>query len=247
MSDAKPIAVITGASSGIGAATAVRLASEGFVVIGGARRVERAGAVVEPLGGRALPLDVTDLESVQDFAASIERVDVLVNNAGKALGMERLSELSDEHAREMWETNVMGVLNVTRSLLPHIEKAGGHIVNVGSTSGLEAYPGGGGYTATKHALRALTKTLRLELVGTPVRVTEVLPGLVQTEFANVRFDQDAERAGKVYEGIDPLTADDVADCIAWAVTRPPHVDIDEIVVRPVSQATSTVIARRPRE
>jgi NADP-dependent 3-hydroxy acid dehydrogenase YdfG len=233
-------------SSGIGAATARRLAGEGFHVIGGARRVEKAAEVLEPLGGRALPLDVTDNASVEAFASDIESVHVLVNNAGKALGAEKMADLSDEHAREMWATNVQGVITVTRAFLPKIEAAHGHIVNVGSTSGLEAYPGGGGYTATKHALRALTKTLRLELVGKPVRITEVLPGLVRTEFAKVRFDQDDAKAARVYEGIEPLTGDDVADCIAWAVTRPPHVDIDEIVVRPVAQATSTVIARRPK-
>lgn len=244
MNDGRRVAVITGASSGIGAATATRLASEGFYVIGGARRLAKAAEVIEPLGGRALQLDVTDATSVQAFADAVERVDVLVNNAGKALGAERMSELSDEHAREMWATNVQGVITVTRAFLPKIEDGGGHIVNVGSTSGLEAYPGGGGYTATKHALRALTKTLRLELVGKPIRITEVMPGLVETEFAKVRFDQDGERAASVYAGIDPLTGEDIADCIAWAVTRPPHVDIDEIVVRPVAQATSTVIARR---
>lgn len=244
MNERRPVAVVTGASSGIGAATATRLASEGFDIVAGARRVERAAEVVTPFGGRALQLDVTDPESVQAFAGAIERVDVLVNNAGKALGMEKMAELSDENAREMWETNVLGVISVTRAFLPKLERAGGHIVNLGSTAGLEAYPGGGGYTASKHALRALTKTLRLELVGKPIRITEVLPGLVQTEFANVRFAQDEGRAAKVYEGIDPLTADDIADCIAWAVTRPPHVDIDEIVVRPVAQATSTVVARR---
>jgi NADP-dependent 3-hydroxy acid dehydrogenase YdfG len=246
MNDGRRVAVITGASSGIGAATATRLASEGFYVIGGARRLEKATEVIEPLGGRALQLDVTDATSVQAFADAVERVDVLVNNAGKALGAERMSELSDEHAQEMWATNVQGVITVTRAFLPKIEDGGGHIVNVGSTSGLEAYPGGGGYTATKHALRALTKTLRLELVGKPIRITEVMPGLVETEFAKVRFGQNGERAASVYAGIDPLTGEDIADCIAWAVTRPPHVDIDEIVVRPVAQATSTVIARRAK-
>ncbi|MDQ4143971.1 MAG: SDR family NAD(P)-dependent oxidoreductase [Actinomycetota bacterium] len=248
----RPVAVISGASAGIGAATAVRLASEGYEVVGGARRVEKAAAVLEPVGGRALALDVTDAGSVDAFAREIERVDVLVNNAGKAIGLEPLADLSDKHAREMWETNVLGLLSVTRALLPQIERSAGHIVNLGSTSGFETYPGGGGYTATKHAVRALTRTLRLELVGKPVRITEISPGLVQTEFASVRFDWDEARAAKVYEGIDPLTAEDIADCIAWAVTRPPHVDIDEIVVRPVAQAASTIIARRepsppPRE
>ncbi len=224
-----------------------RLAIEGFDVVAGARRVERLKDVVGRFGGRALPLDVTDLDSVRDFAARVDDVDLLVNNAGKAIGMEKIADLPDEHAREMWETNVLGVLNMTRTLLPRILEVAGHIVNVGSTSSFETYPGGGGYTATKHALRAITRTLRLELVGTPVRVTEISPGLVQTEFAAVRFDHDQDRAAKVYEGMEPLTADDVADCIAWAATRPRHVDIDEIVLRPVAQAASTVVARRSHE
>ena len=244
MTNRKPLAVVTGASAGIGAATARRLTKEGFAVIAGARRVEKLRDEVEAYGGRALQLDVTDLDSVRNFAERLDDVDLLVNNAGKAIGMEKVAELSDEHARTMWETNVLGVLNMTRALLPKLVETGGHIVNVGSTSSFETYPGGGGYTATKHALRAITRTLRLELVGTPVRITEISPGLVQTEFATVRFDHEEERAAKVYEGMEPLTADDVADCIAWAATRPKHVDIDEIVLRPVAQASSTVIARR---
>lgn len=242
MSD-RPVAVITGASAGIGAATARRLAAEGFLVVAGARRVERVEEVVGDVGGRALPLDVSDARSVARFAAELDTVNVLVNNAGKALAMEKVGELTDEHAREMWETNVLGVLNMTRELLPKLQDAAGHIVNVGSTSSFETYPGGGGYTATKHALRAITRTLRLELVGTPVRVTEISPGLVETEFSQVRFERDEARAAQVYEGFQPLTAEDVAECIAFAVTRPPHVDVDEIVVRPVAQASSTVVAR----
>jgi NADP-dependent 3-hydroxy acid dehydrogenase YdfG len=144
----------------------------------------------------------------------------------------------------MWETNVAGLLRVTRGLLPAIESSGkGHIVNVGSTAAKETYPGGGGYTASKHAARAISETLRMELLGKPVRVTQINPGLVETEFSMVRFDGDTERAKKPYEGIEPLVAEDIADCIAWAVTRPPHVNIDEIVVRPRAQATSTMIAR----
>ena len=244
MSTRKRVAVVTGASSGIGAATARRLAAEGFFVVAGARRVERLEKVLEGVEGRGLELDVTDADSVRRFAEALEEVDVLINNAGKALSMEKVSELPDDHAREMWETNVLGVLRMTRELLPKIDRAGGHIVNVGSTSSFETYPGGAGYTSTKHALRALTRTLRLELVGKPLRITEISPGLVQTEFARVRFEGDEQRAAKVYEGIEPLTPEDVADCIAWAVTRPPHVDIDEIVLRPVAQAASTIVARR---
>ena len=239
----KKVAVVTGASAGIGAATAARLATEGFHVVFGARRLDRIQALASEHGGRALELDVTDKASVERFSSSIDRVDVLVNNAGKALGLGPVLELKDDDVRGMWETNVLGVLNMTRALLPKLEQDSGHIVNVGSTAGIETYPGGAGYTSSKHAVRAITRTLRLELVGKPIRVTEVNPGLVETEFSKVRF-ADEERAAKVYEGIDPLTAEDIADCIAWAVTRPPHVNVDEIVVRPVAQATSTVIARR---
>lgn len=244
MSTRKPVAVVTGASAGIGAATARRLAAEGFFVFAGARRVDRLETLIEGLEGQAVELDVTDAASVSRLAGALEQVDVLVNNAGKALAMESLSDLPDDHARDMWETNVLGVLRMTRELLPKIELVGGHVVNVGSTSSFETYPGGAGYTSTKHALRALTRTLRLELVGKPVRVTEISPGLVQTEFSRVRFAGDEDRAAKVYEGIEPLTSEDVADAIAWAVTRPRHVDIDEIVLRPVAQASSTIVARR---
>jgi NADP-dependent 3-hydroxy acid dehydrogenase YdfG len=237
-------AVITGASAGIGAATARRLAAEGYAVVLGARRIDRLEEVARESGGTALRLDVADPASVQEFCDRVERVDVLVNNAGMAAGLTPIAELTDEAAEKMWSVNVLGVLRMTRGLLPKIEAAAGHVVNVGSVAGFETYRGGGGYTASKHALRALTQTLRLELLGKPVRVTEIAPGLVETEFSLVRFDGDEAKAKQPYEGIDPLTAEDIADCIAWAVTRPPHVDIDEIVVRPVAQARATEVARR---
>jgi NADP-dependent 3-hydroxy acid dehydrogenase YdfG len=238
-------AVVTGASAGIGAATAVRLADEGFDVVLGARRTDRLEAVARECGGTAHRLDVADATSVGEFCAAVERVDVLVNNAGMAEGLTPIAELSDEAAEKMWSINVMGVLRMTRGLLPKIEASGaGHVVNVGSIAGFETYRGGGGYTASKHALRALTHTLRLELLGKPVRVTEIAPGLVETEFSLVRFGGDVEKAKQPYSGIEPLTAEDVADCIAWAVTRPPHVDIDEIVVRPVAQARANEVARK---
>ena len=238
-------AVITGASAGIGAATARRLVKEGFEVVLGARRIDRLEEVARECGGTARRLDVADADSVREFCDAIERVDVLVNNAGMAAGLTPIAELSDEAAEKMWSINVMGALRMTRSLLSKIEASGaGHVVNVSSIAGFETYRGGGGYTASKHALRALTQTLRLELLGKPVRVTEISPGLVETEFSLVRFGGDTARAKQTYEGIEPLTADDVADCIAWAVTRPPHVDIDEIVVRPVAQARATEVARR---
>ena len=238
-------AVITGASAGIGAATAVRLAREGFEVVLGARRVDRLEEVARASGGIARELDVTDAASVRRFCDAVDRVDVLVNNAGMAAGLTPLGELSDEAAARMWQVNVMGVVRMTRELLPKIEASGsGHVVNVGSIAGFETYRGGGGYTASKHALRALTQTLRLELLGKPVRVTDVSPGLVETEFSLVRFDGDEAKAKAPYEGIQPLTPEDIADCIAWAVTRPPHVDVDEIVVRPVAQARATEVARK---
>lgn len=236
--------MVTGASSGIGAAAAERLAREGFDVVMGARRVGRLEEVAERCGGRALSLDVTDAKSVERFASELDGVDVLVNNAGGAVGMEPMAEISDDDIAVMWATNVGGLVRMTRSLLPLIETSGnGHVVNIGSIAGFETYPGGGGYTAAKHAVRAITQTLRIELLGKPIRVTEVAPGLVATEFSNVRFRGDAAKAAEVYNGLTPLTPDDVADCVAWAVTRPPHVDIDEIVIRPVAQASATDVAR----
>ncbi|MDQ3876895.1 MAG: SDR family NAD(P)-dependent oxidoreductase [Actinomycetota bacterium] len=236
-------AVITGASAGIGAATAKALAKEGFEVVLGARRVERLKALADETGGIYRALDLTDERSVAEFVEGIGQVDVLVNNAGLAVGVDKIAELSDDRLRAMWETNVLGLVRVTRSLLDALVASRGHIVNVGSIAGFETYPGGGGYTSSKHAVRAITKTLRLELLGTGVRVTEIAPGLVETEFSMVRFAGDRDKASAPYKGIEPLTADDIADCIAWAVTRPPHVDIDEIVVRPVAQATARDIVR----
>jgi NADP-dependent 3-hydroxy acid dehydrogenase YdfG len=236
------VAVVTGASSGIGAATAARLAREGFDVVMGARRVDKMREVA-PGGATVLPLDVRDRESVEAFAAQVLRCDVLVNNAGGALGLEPLADAVDENWRGMWETNVLGLMFVTRAFLPKLESSGnGHIVNVGSIAGFETYPGGAGYTSVKHAVRAITRTLRLELLGKPIGVTEIDPGLVETEFSIVRLGSE-ERAAKVYEGMTPLTGDDIADCIAWAVTRPKHVNIDEMVVRPVAQATARDVAR----
>jgi NADP-dependent 3-hydroxy acid dehydrogenase YdfG len=244
MPEANRLAVVTGASSGIGAATVRRLHDEGFDVIAGARRLDRLRAVTEPLGATALPLDVRDRASVEAFAAQVPRCDVLVNNAGGALGLTPIAQADDEHWRTMWETNVFGLMLVTRALLPMLEASGnGYIVNIGSIAGIETYPNGAGYTTVKHAVRAISHTLRLELLGKPVHITEIDPGLVETEFSIVRFDGDTERAAKVYEGMTPLTAGDIADCIAWAVTRPRHVNIDEIVVRPIAQATATQVAR----
>jgi NADP-dependent 3-hydroxy acid dehydrogenase YdfG len=237
-------AVVTGASSGIGAATAVRLATEGFDVVVGARRAERLRTVAEPIGARALPLDVCDPESVDAFCAAVSDCRVLVNNAGGALGLDRFEDADEERWRWMYDANVLGVMRMTRALLPRLVDSGdGHVVVVGSIAGLEPYPGGAGYNAAKHAVRAATRVLRMELLGRPVRVTEVDPGMVDTEFSVVRFGGDAERAARVYAGLTPLTAADVADCIAWAVTRPSHVNIDQIVVLPRDQASATMVHR----
>ncbi|MEY2566399.1 MAG: hypothetical protein QOE35_928 [Actinomycetota bacterium] len=237
-------AVVTGASSGIGAAAARRLAEAGFDVVIGARRMDRLQEVAAPIGARALPLDVTDTASVDAFAAAIPDCAVLVNNAGGALGLTPLAEANDEQWRWMYDVNVLGTMRVTRALLPKLVASGdGIIVNVGSIAGLEVYDGGSGYTAVKHALRAVTETLRIELVGQPLRVCEVDPGAVETEFSIVRFDGDATRAAKVYEGMTPLVAEDVADCIAFVVTRPSHVNIDQLVVKPRDQATAMRVHR----
>jgi NADP-dependent 3-hydroxy acid dehydrogenase YdfG len=243
----KRTAVVTGASSGIGAATAKRLAGAGFDVVIGARRIDRLREVAEPIGATAIALDVRDRASVEAFAAQVDRCDILVNNAGGALGLEPLAQSDDDHWRGMWEANVLGLMFVTRALLPKLEAsatpdAPAQIVNVGSIAGFETYPGGAGYTSVKHGVRAITRTLRLELLGKPIRVTEIDPGLVETEFSVVRLGSQ-ERADKVYEGITPLTGDDIADCIVWAVTRPPHVNIDEMTVRPIAQATARDVAR----
>ncbi len=245
LSGERPVAAVTGASSGFGEAIARELAAAGFDVVIGARRMDRLDALATKIGGRAQHLDVTDVASVEAFAATIPLLHVLVNNAGGALGLEPVAESVDEHWRTMWETNVFGLMAVTRACLPALERGGdGHIVNIGSIAGLEAYPGGAGYTSAKHGVKAITQTLRLELVGKPIRVTEIDPGMAETEFSLVRFDGNAERAESVYEGVDPLVAADVADIVAWAVTRPSHVNVDHLRVTPLQQASATIVARR---
>ena len=243
-----PIAVITGASSGIGAATAIALGRHGYKVVIGARRIERLQRVAGE-EGVALRLDVTDEQSVKEFVREVAKrfghIDLLVNNAGGAFGLNSVAQAVDDEWIGMWKTNVLGLMWMTRACLPLLRQARhGHIVNIGSIAGFETYKGGAGYTAVKHAVRAITKTLRLELNGEPIRITEIAPGLVETEFSVVRFHGDRKAAKAVYEGIKPLTAEDIADCIVFAVTRPPHVDIDEIVVRPVAQANVTTVARK---
>jgi 3-hydroxy acid dehydrogenase / malonic semialdehyde reductase len=243
-------AIVTGASSGIGLSTARALAAEGARVALGARRVERLEEVARELGGDHVyaPLDVTDADSSRAFveraAGELGRVDVLVNNAGLALGRTEIAEGSDEDDSVMWETNVSGLVRITRLVLPYMEDRRGHVVNLGSWAGREAYAAGGMYVGSKTAVRALTYVLRKELVGR-IRVTTVDPGMVgDTEFSDVRFAGDSEKKDAVYRGVDYLTPDDVADCILWAVTRPPHMNIDEIVVKPLQQASQDAIVRR---
>jgi NADP-dependent 3-hydroxy acid dehydrogenase YdfG len=245
---AERIAVVTGASSGIGASSARQLARAGFHVVAGARRTERLAPLAEEVGATTLALDVTDPGSVAAFVATVRdrhgHADLLVNNAGTGLGLDPVEHGRDEDWQAMLDTNVVGLLRVTREFLPLLRAAPhAHIVNLGSIAGFEVYPGGAGYTASKHAVRAVTDTLRLELNGEPIRITEIAPGMVETEFSFVRFRGDTEKADQVYAGVQPLTADDIADCIVWAVTRPPHVDIDFMVVRPVAQAAAYQVAR----
>ena len=237
--------MVTGASSGIGAATARTLAGEGFSVVLGARRLDRLQGIADEIGGRAIALDVTDADSVDAFCAAVGECRVLVNNAGGAAGMEPITTAPDADWTWMYETNVLGTVRMTRSLLPALVASGdGHVVMMGSVAGIEPYPNGAGYNAAKFAVRAFTQVLRMELLGQPVRVTEVDPGLVETEFSMVRFRGDEARAAKVYEGITPLSANDVADCVAFAVTRPSHMNVDQIVVTSRDQALARMVHRR---
>jgi NADP-dependent 3-hydroxy acid dehydrogenase YdfG len=238
--------VVTGASSGIGAATAERLAAEGFDIVLGARRVDRLAEVAARCGpsARAFTLDITDQGSVDAFCAEVGECRVLVNNAGGALGLEPIASADDEKWRAMYDTNVLGTMRMTRALLPALEASGdGHVVTIGSIAGIEPYVGGAGYNAAKAAAHAVTEVLRRETVDKPIRVCEIQPGLVETEFSVVRFDGDTERAAEVYEGLDPLTGDDVADVVAFVVTRPAHVNLATILLLPQAQATVTIVHR----
>ncbi|MET7932400.1 SDR family oxidoreductase [Streptomyces sp. NPDC005322] len=244
-------AVITGASSGIGAATARRLAAAGFRVMLTARRKDRVEALAAELTeagqeAEAYVLDITDRTAVDDFAAGLDRCDVLVNNAGGAIGAETVATADPADWRAMYEVNVMGVLQVTQALLPALTASGdGTVVVMSSTAGHIAYEGGGGYVAAKHGAHAIAATLRLELCGDPVRVIEIAPGMVKTdEFAVNRYRGDESKAAAVYEGVaEPLTADDVADAVEWAVTRPSHVNVDMMVIRPRAQAAQHKVHR----
>jgi len=248
-SDTRRTAVVTGASSGIGAATARALAAEGFHVYCAARRTERVVELAEEIDGTPVTVDVTSEDSVAALASTVgDRLDVLVNNAGGAFGSAPVAEADAEQWRAMYEVNVIGLMLVTRALLPALKASGaGVICNVGSTAGRIAYEGGAGYTAAKHGTQVVTETLRLELFDQPVRVCEVAPGMVRTdEFSLVRFGGDQDKADAVYAGVrEPLVAEDVADAISWVVTRPPHVNIDELVIRPRAQAAQHKVHREP--
>jgi NADP-dependent 3-hydroxy acid dehydrogenase YdfG len=249
MAPVRKTAVVTGASSGIGAATARGLAAEGFDVVIAARRRDRLEKLKSEISGvdvTAVTLDVTSQESVDALAGSLERCDVLVNNAGGAFGLDPVSAADPADWQGMFDTNVLGLMRITKALLPKLIESGeGHIVNITSLAAHAVYEGGAGYTAAKHGAAAVNDTLRLELYDQPVRVTEVAPGMVATEeFSLVRFKGDADRAAKTYEGVaHPLTADDIADCVTWAVTRPAHVNIDRIDVKPRAQAAAHKVHR----
>ncbi|MEV4181464.1 SDR family oxidoreductase [Streptosporangium canum] len=240
-------AVVTGASSGIGEATARRLAAEGFDVVAAARRRDRLDKLAAEVPGiRAVTLDVTSQESVDELAASLDRCDVLVNNAGGAVGLEPVASGDVADWQKMYDINVLGSLRVTQALLPRLVESGdGVLVMLTSVAGLVSYEGGGGYNAAKHAQSSMTEVLRLELCGEPVRIVEIAPGMVHTEeFALNRFRGDSTAADRVYQGVPgPLSADDVADAVAWCVTRPAHVNIDRLVIRPRAQAAQYKIHR----
>jgi NADP-dependent 3-hydroxy acid dehydrogenase YdfG len=240
------VAVVTGASSGIGAATVRALATDGWTVVAGARRLDRLEALAEETGCRPLRLDVTDQGSVDELAAAVAECRLVVNNAGGALGWATVAEADVDQWQAMYDTNVLGVLRVTKALLPALEASGdGQVVTIGSIAGHEPYPNGAGYNAAKFGVRAVMSVLRQELLGRPVRVCEIDPGMVETEFSLVRFGGDEQRAAQVYEGLTPLGADDVAECIRWVAGRPAHVNVDQMIVLARDQAGARQVHRRP--
>jgi 3-hydroxy acid dehydrogenase/malonic semialdehyde reductase len=249
------IAFITGASSGIGAATARAFASEGARLLLAARRKDRLDALELELlkasaaGVHSIQLDVRDREQVESAVAGLpaewRAIDILINNAGLSRGLDKVQEGKPEDWDEMIDTNVKGLLYVTRSVVPGMVQRGiGHVVNLGSTAGEITYPKGAVYCATKAAERSINDGLRQDVLGTPIRVTSVDPGMVETAFSEVRFHGDTARAAKVYEGVTPLTPEDIADAILWAVTRPAHVNIARILLTPIDQANSLLFNRK---
>ncbi|WP_437558108.1 SDR family NAD(P)-dependent oxidoreductase [Acidithiobacillus sulfuriphilus] len=249
ITDRTKIAVITGASSDIGEATARLFAKEGYLVILGARCYGKVRAIAESIGGVAIPLDVSRTESVEKFSKAIHGpLDLLVNNGGGALGLGTIAEMDEDKWITMYQTNVVGLGGMTRALLPQLKSSeyGADVVNIGSITGLETYVGRAGYTDCKHAVQAITQTMRLEWLGERIRVTGIDPGLVETESSLVRFAGNAGRAQSVYQGMRPLLAEDVAESIRWAVSRPWHVNIDQIVIKPTDQARMDKIFRRSK-
>ncbi|MBW3581936.1 MAG: SDR family NAD(P)-dependent oxidoreductase [Euryarchaeota archaeon] len=249
-------ALVTGASAGIGKATAVALAARGANVVLVGRRRDRLDEVAELIHGKGgtawvLPLDVTDQEAIdaalKTHASYFTKTDILVNNAGLAKGVDKVQKSDPEHWATMMDTNVLGLLRMTRAIVSHmVERGEGHIVNLGSVAGRWVYPGGAVYCASKFAVRALTEGMRLDLHGTGIRVTNISPGLVETEFSIVRL-QDRQKADKVYDRTTPLVAEDIADCILWTLERPAHVNIQEMVVYPTDQAAVQAVHRYERE
>jgi 3-hydroxy acid dehydrogenase/malonic semialdehyde reductase len=250
------VVFITGASAGIGRSCARAFAAEGARLLLCARRADRLKTLAAELKKEfGVPvhdfaLDVRDQPAVEKAVAGLAKdwraIEVLVNNAGLSRGLDKLHQGRVDDWEEMIDTNIKGLLYVSRAVIPGMaERASGHVINIGSVAGYEVYPGGNVYCATKFAVRALSKGLRLDLNGTPIRVTEVAPGLVETEFSMVRFHGEAERAGKVYQGLTPLSPDDIADAVVWCATRPPHVNISRLTVMPTAQASATMISRKP--
>lgn len=230
------VAVVTGASGGIGAATAAALAEDGWQVIVAARRKDKLDAVAAEIGGTAIELDVTSEESVATFVDQIDRIDLLVNNAGGAKGMDSIAEADLDDWSWMYEVNVLGTVRLTKALLDKLIANEGHVINIGSMASFTAYPGGAGYNAAKFGEGALTRVLRLEHVGDPIRVTQIDPGRVETDFSLVRFKGDREKAAAVYADKLNLSAADVAEAIRWAASQPAHVNIDRIHIMPRDQA-----------
>jgi 3-hydroxy acid dehydrogenase / malonic semialdehyde reductase len=248
------IILITGASSGIGAACVKYFAQAGAKLILAARRIEKLQQVVEslniqPANVHLIQLDVRDRIAVESaishLPAQWSNIDILVNNAGLSRGLDKIHEADVQDWEEMIDTNIKGLLYVTRYVLPGmVQRNKGHIINIGSIAGHQTYPGGNVYCATKAAVKSISEGLKLDLIGTQVRVTSVDPGMVETEFSNVRFHGDNQRADKVYQGLTPLTPDDIADVIFFCATRPPHVNINEVILMPVDQASATLVNRR---
>jgi len=250
------IVFVTGASSGIGRSCVRGFAGLGARILMCARRADRLEALAAELDRdfhvpvHAFPLDVRNREAVartvEGLPEAWRTVEVLVNNAGLSRGLDKLQEGLVDDWEEMIDTNIKGLLYVSRAVLPGmVRRSSGHVINIGSIAGFEVYPGGNVYCATKFAVRALSRALRMDLLGTPIRVSDVAPGLVETEFSVVRFHGDAGRADKVYQGLRPLSPDDIADAAVWCATRPPHVNISEMIVMPTAQASAAMVARKP--